>query len=125
VGTSDEQLKQVLRDETHDGPIFRQGQQRDGSFYSIEAANDLVNRVLERNRDAVDLVADRGAPKAVISERFGYWTGKEAYRPDADTEPYMRNTYSAKVVIEADERAEFGCRVITAFPMNQRSGFGK
>jgi malate dehydrogenase (oxaloacetate-decarboxylating)(NADP+) len=83
-------------------------------------ANDIVNQTLKRNRDRVDEVVSGARYEAVLNERFGFVTGKEAYRLDPDTEPYMRPTYAARVVIQHDSRSDNGYRVLTAFPVNQR-----
>ena len=83
-------------------------------------ANDIVNQTLKRNRDRVDEVVSGARYEAGLNERFGFVTGKEAYRLDPDTEPYMRPTYAARVVIQHDSRSDNGYRVLTAFPVNQR-----
>lgn len=94
----------------------------EGSFDSIENANDLVNRTLRANGPLVDLVASGQEDDDYIVYRFGFGTGYEAYRPDPDAEPYMRSTYAVAVVIWHDANSPRGFRVITAFPMNVRSG---
>jgi hypothetical protein len=86
---------------------------------SLESANDFVNRALEDNQAIVDLGASGQQDIASIDKRFGYVTCKEAYRPDADSDPYMRDTYAVRVVIRRDRSAERGYRVYTAFPINQ------
>ncbi|MEA2818432.1 MAG: hypothetical protein QOJ86_436 [Bradyrhizobium sp.] len=90
----------------------------EGTFRSREEANDLVNQVLKRNTDTVDQVAAGKIPKATLEERFGFVTGKEAYRPNGDTDPYIRPTYSVRVLIRHDTRSWRGYRVQTAFPVN-------
>ncbi|KAB2910829.1 MAG: hypothetical protein F9K29_24055 [Hyphomicrobiaceae bacterium] len=92
---------------------------RRGTFLSLESANDFVNRTLEENQAIVDRVASGRQDEAVINRRFGYVTGREAFRPDADSEPYMRNTYEVRVLIRHDPRLQRGYRVHTAFPMNR------
>jgi hypothetical protein len=96
---------------------FREAQ---GSFTSLEQANDLVNRVIEMNKDRVDRVATGQKREAFLQERFDFVTGKEAYRPNGDSEPYIRDTDSVRVVIRHDPRSWRGYRVHTAYPVNER-----
>lgn len=93
---------------------------RQGSFLTIEDANNFVNRVLEDNAGAVQEVAKGKKYEAEFVKRFGYVTGKEAFRPDADAEPYMRPTYEVYVHIEADKRSKKGYRVFRVFPINSK-----
>jgi hypothetical protein len=96
--------------------IFRPAQ---GSFLSIEAANDFVNRVLAANQEKVDLVASGRQPGTMLERRFGYVTGKEAFRSNADAAPRIRRTYGVRVVIRYDPQRDVGYRVLTAFPVNE------
>jgi hypothetical protein len=91
-----------------------------GSFTSLEQANDLVNRVIEMNKDRVDRVATGQKRDATLQERFDFVTGKEAYRPNGDSDPYIRDTDSVRVVIRHDPRSWRGYRVHTAYPVNDR-----
>lgn len=91
-----------------------------GSFASLESANDFVNRVLESDAATVDLVASGALGDAWLERRFGYPTGQEAFRPSADAEPYMRRTYNVGIFIEHDTRSPRGYTVITAYPLNER-----
>jgi hypothetical protein len=91
-----------------------------GSYTSLEQANDLVNRVIEMNKDKVDRVATGQKREAFLQERFDFVTGKEAYRPNGDSEPYIRDTDSVRVVIRHDPRSWRGYRVHTAYPVNER-----
>jgi Bacterial CdiA-CT RNAse A domain len=90
----------------------------EGTFRSREEANDLVNQVLKRNTDTVDQVAAGKLKDATLQERFGFVTGREAFRPNGDSDPYIRDTYSVRVVIRHDARSWRGYRVRTAFPVN-------
>jgi hypothetical protein len=90
----------------------------EGAFRSREDANDLVNQVLQRNKDKVDQVAAGKLDYAKLQHRFGSVTGREAFRPNGDSEPYIRDTYSVRVVIRHDKRSWRGYRVHTAFPVN-------
>jgi hypothetical protein len=90
----------------------------EGTFRSREEANDFVNQVLKRNTDTVDEVAAGKLKEAKLQERFGFVTGKEAFRPNGDSDPYIRDTYSVRVIIRHDTRLWRGYRVRTAFPVN-------
>jgi hypothetical protein len=92
----------------------------EGSFASLDQANELVNRVLQLNKDEVDQVAAGKIRQARLQERFEFVTGKEAFRPNGDSEPYIRDTDSVRVVIRHDARSWRGYRVHTAFPVNDR-----
>jgi Bacterial CdiA-CT RNAse A domain len=118
VGKSDEELLATLRRRRFDFPDLSLIGKRYGSFESIEAANDFVNRTLELNKSMVDLVASGKLDGSFVTARFGYVTGREAFRPNPDSEPYLRNTYSVGVEIRRDTRAQRGYRVITAYPRN-------
>ena len=96
VGKTDEELLEVLRPRRFDFPFASFVGKRDGSFSSLESANDFVNRTLEQNKDAVDLVASGKVDRDFVTSRFGYVTGREAFRPDPDADPYARNTLASK-----------------------------
>lgn len=89
-----------------------------GSFSSLIEANDFVNETLRENQQKVEAVATGQAKRATLEKRFGYVTGYEAYRRESDSEPYIRNAYGVRVVIEHDARSERGFTVRTAFPIN-------
>jgi hypothetical protein len=118
VGKSDDELLNTVRGGRFDSPTLSLVGRRDGSFESLEAANDFVNRTLERNRRAVDSVASGKIDDDFITARFGYITGREAYRPSPDAEPYLRNTYGVGIVIRHDPTSMCGYRVHTAYPGN-------
>jgi hypothetical protein len=90
-----------------------------GSFLSLEGANDFVNQVLTANPEKVDLVASGGEPYLSIERRFGYVTGKEAYRSAPYALPRIRDTYGVRVVVHHDPRREPGYFVRSAFPINE------
>lgn len=118
VGKSDADLLEALERESYYGPLFDFIRLRDGSFDSVENANDLVNQTLRTNSDQVELVASRQLDSASITYRFGFITGYEAYRPDPYTDPVIRRTYAVRVVIWYDANSPRGFRVRTAFPVN-------
>lgn len=108
VGKSDAELLATLRAMRIDTPFVTIAKDAHGSFPSLEAANDFVNRVLDSHAPTVDLVASGAMKEAWLPQRFGYPTGREAYRPDAFAEPYMRPTYEVGVLIRNDTRSPRG-----------------
>jgi hypothetical protein len=118
VGKSDEELLGRVRPDRGRIGIFSYAQQRHGSFESLETANDLVNRVLEKNKGMVDLVASGRTDSAFLVERFGYKTGREAFRPTINSEPYLRDAYEVGVLVVHDQNSLRGYRVHTAYPRN-------
>jgi Bacterial CdiA-CT RNAse A domain len=92
---------------------------REGSFDSIENANDLVNQTLRANSHQVDLVASGKFDSDFIEYRFGSVTGYEVYRPDRDHDVFeTRKTYGVGVYIWHDGQSPRGFRIRTAYPMN-------
>jgi Bacterial CdiA-CT RNAse A domain len=87
----------------------------EGSFASLEQANELVNRVLQMNKDEVDQVAAGKKREATLQEHFEFVTGKEAFRPNGDSEPYIRATDSVRVVVRPYKSSWRGYRVHTAY----------
>ncbi|WP_439542763.1 RNase A-like domain-containing protein [Hyphomicrobium sp.] len=120
VAQPDDELLAIVRRDRIVGPTVTVARKRQGSFLTIEDANNFVNRVLEDNASAVQEVAKGEKYEAEFVKRFGYVTGKEAFRPDADAEPYMRPTYEVYVHIEVDKRSKKGYRVFRAFPINSK-----
>jgi hypothetical protein len=125
VGKSDDELMNIVRTDWTRRTIGRfeitDFRLAHGSFPSIESANDFVNRTLEDNREKVDEVASGRKDAETLDKRFGYPTGREAIRPTGDSQPYLRDTYGARVIINHDPRIERGYRVRTAFPINEDS----
>jgi hypothetical protein len=93
---------------------------RSGSFPSLEAANKLVNATISRNQEKVDLVVNGSLPVVVLEAEFGSPTGYEAYANTERSQPYIRETYSVRVIIVADPSSPRKFRVLTAFPTNPR-----
>jgi hypothetical protein len=77
-----------------------------------------VNRVLEENRATVDLVASGEVEEMWLEKRFGYPTGKEAFRPGPEQAVHMRQTYNVGVLLRHDPKAARGYTVVTAYPLN-------
>jgi HK97 family phage portal protein len=89
------------------------------TFDSIESASDFVNRVLEANKERVDLVARGAVPEDWISKRFGYFTGREAKRVGTIENVVIRKTYNVGVRIWHDPRSKKGYSILSAYPFNE------
>ena len=116
VGNSDAELSaQMMRKTAHIAGVY---DRREGSFDSIESANDLVNRVLDAPENAARIadVASGKEPIDLIKSDFGFVTGRELYRLDPDTEPCMRATNGVGVVIRFDPTKPRGYSIVTAYP---------
>jgi hypothetical protein len=94
----------------------------EGSFESRKQANDYVNQLLKLERDKVDQVATGMEKRLTLEGRIGSVTGKEAFRPNGDSDSYIRDTYGVRAVIINDSRSPRGYTVRTAFPVNERPG---
>jgi hypothetical protein len=115
---NDLELEAEFKRRGYDTPYVSFVPRRLGSFESVESANDLVNRTLEQNKATVDLVAS-GEPKAFVTSRFGFKTGREIFRPDpGERYYYLRDTYGVGVDIRHDASRTRGYRVHTAYPRN-------
>jgi hypothetical protein len=125
VARPDEELLSIVRRDRYQGLFVTVARRAQGSFRSLEDANDLVNRTLEANPDRIRAVVEGAVDDDEIDMRFGYVTGKEAFRPDPDSEPYIRPTYSVRVRIQKDSRSTKGYRVFTAYPFNPAADDGK
>lgn len=124
VRIPDIQLLGVLESEVYRGPLYSFYKEAQGSFLSRESANDFVNRVLERNARLVDAVASGLQEEAWLEERFGFPTGKQAFRPGPELQLYIRPTYKVGVLIRYDQRSKRGYSVHTAYPLNESNTGG-
>lgn len=88
VGKSAQELISTLKAMRIDTPFLTIAKDAQGSFDSLESANDFVNRILGANPGTVDRVVSGYQNEAWLQERFGYRTGIEAFRDSADSEPY-------------------------------------
>jgi hypothetical protein len=121
VGKSEAELIKTLDDNYYRFFGVTVDQAAEGSFADLLQANDFVNRTLDANEGIVDLVSEGQITReAWIARRFGYQTGYEAYRQDADSDPYIRPTYNVGIFIVHDSSTANGFRVITAYPFNDR-----
>ncbi|MFC6740395.1 RNase A-like domain-containing protein [Methylobacterium tardum] len=118
VGKSDDELFERLRKSQSRSWIVDGGMKRDGSFDSIESANDLVNQTLKSNKEAVDRVASGLDDRKFITRSFDYKTGREAYSTD-DGVVYMRNTRSVGIESRHDPTSPRGFRIRTAYPLTE------
>jgi hypothetical protein len=119
AGKSDLELEAEFKRRGYDTPYVSFVPMRLGSFESVESANNLVNRTLERNKATVDMVASGELQDAFVKARFGSITGREIFRPDRnEAYYYFRNTYGVGVDIRHDPGSSRGYRVHTAYPRN-------
>jgi Bacterial CdiA-CT RNAse A domain len=119
VAKSEAELIAQFPADSYHGWIVDLPRKREGSFDSIENANDLVNQTLRANSDKVDLVASGKFDSDFIEYRFGFVTGYEVYRPDPNRDVFeTRKTYGVGVYIWHDAHSPRGFRIRTAYPMN-------
>ncbi len=122
VGKTDSELIDVLNADyqrSQSGNLeITEFREAEGSFASLEQANELVNPVLRLESDKVDNVAEGKARREKLEQKFDSIAGKEAFRPNGDSDPYIRDTYGVRVVIKRDGRSPRGYTVVTAFPVN-------
>ncbi|MGN6582499.1 MAG: RNase A-like domain-containing protein [Rhizobiaceae bacterium] len=119
VGKTDAELVESLKRKTFRGWLYDYVDGQEGTFDSIENANDLTNRVLRMNKGTVDEVASGNEDEAYLEERFGFATGREARRSEDHPDIAFRKTYSVGVVIRHDIRSKRGYYVFTSFPRNR------
>jgi Bacterial CdiA-CT RNAse A domain/Phage portal protein len=119
VGKSDVELVGVVDRSVIVTPGRTYYKKAQGSFLSFEAANDFTNRVLGENRGTVESVARGDVKQIWIDKRFGYPTGKEAFRPGPAIGSYIRPTYSVGVFLVQDKTSSRGYRVHTSYPHNE------
>jgi hypothetical protein len=120
IARSDSELLDRLRGSYYRGVTLYGFQPAEGSFSDVRSGNDLINQTLQANSALVDQVAAGQVLEATLEHRLGYPTGKEAFRPDVDADPYIRKTYGVRVVIRHDPQSRRGYRLVTAFPVNER-----
>ncbi|WP_348623907.1 RNase A-like domain-containing protein [Hyphomicrobium sp. 802] len=121
VAKSDAELREVVERSVIRGTFVTLYKDAQGSFSSLEAANDFTNQILQKNAPSVDAVASGSQDESWLAERFGYVTGKEAYRTGPDEPVIVRPTYAAGILIRHDPRSPRGYTVYTAYPVNERS----
>jgi len=113
----DNDLVQRVIDGSWETSYTKSGPYNEGAFYSRESANDFINRVLEANSTTVDLVANGALSEKAVNKRFNTVTGREAHT-NGEVDPFIRPTFSVRLVIRHDTRSPRGYRVFTAFPIN-------
>ncbi|MBV9634179.1 MAG: phage portal protein [Methylobacteriaceae bacterium] len=119
VGLSDQDLMDEVHQVRYEPLIEAGGSVADGSFATVEDANNFVNRTLDDDKSTVDLVAEGKRSRATLNKRFGYPTGKEAVWEDVNSGPYMQRTYNVRVIIDYAPDTPRGYLVRTAFPYNE------
>lgn len=126
IEKTDEALKKRIKESQVRGWFFSEGIDRNGSFDSEESARDLIRQTLENNPEAVSKVASgRESKPILLTWRYGFRTGREAFVDGPDLPITIRPTYNVGVGIIHDPRSEFGYRVTTAFPRNYYSNIGR
>jgi hypothetical protein len=121
VAKTDEELKARIRADRIRTLFATSVMDRNGSFGSIESARDFISQTIANNPSDVAQVASGQLDGKFLVWRFGYETGREAILDALDSEIRMRPTYEVGVLIIHDPRADFGYRVVTAFPRNFNS----
>jgi hypothetical protein len=119
VGKSDTELLVQMVKKTWRSPLISLHDRREGSFDSIDIANDLVSRALDAPENAAkvaDIANGTVRIPRLITFDIGSVTGRELYLPDPDSQPYMRETDGVGVVIRYDPTRPRGYRIITAYP---------
>ncbi|TXM67411.1 hypothetical protein FV226_21970 [Methylobacterium sp. WL12] len=91
---------------------------RDGSFESIESANNFANQTIESNKEAVDRVASGIDDRKFIEKSFDRNTGREAYSTNEGV-VYMRDTRSVGVELRHDPTSPRGFRIRTAYLLTE------
>lgn len=118
LGKTDDEMLQRVQRSAWRTLTDRGGMRRDGSFSSLESANDLVNQTLHNNQKIVDRVVNGELDDAFIKSVFESKTGREAYSTD-DGVSYLRDTFGVGVFIKRDSRSPRGYRVHTAYPRTE------
>ncbi len=126
VGKTDAELIERMERDTFRGLFKTYYLDRNGSFTSEENARDLIKRTIDTNPEAVTRVSSGLSPSELLTYRFGFETGREAYREPPDSEIIrMRPTYVVGVRIMHDPKSELGYSIITAFPRNFLARIGR
>ncbi len=119
VGKSELELIARMERDTRHTLLGTRYMYRNGSFASKETARDFIRRTIEMFPETVSQVANGVIPDAFLTHRFGYETGREAYRNPVDPEIIqLRTTYNVGVLIIHDPGNPLGYRIDTAYPRN-------
>ena len=118
IAKNDLEVRQLLEARTGRFATISAYAAVESAFDSKESANDYVNRLLQENAGDVDLVAEGVLEEKWLTKRFGYVTGREAFRQGSIDNVVVRKTYNAGAFIVHDARSPRGFRVITAYPFN-------
>ncbi|MCW0002221.1 hypothetical protein OE766_28915 [Pararhizobium sp. YC-54] len=95
-----------------------------GTFLSLVDANDFVNLVLNNpaNNWLVQKLEGGDFTELKLFQRFGYRTGKEAFRSTKHSSAYIRPTYAVYVLLRPDPQKQGKFRIVTAYPTNELPG---
>ena len=85
----------------------------------------LIRRTIENNAATVDLVARGEVPRAFLTWRFGYVTGREAYSIPLGAPIRFRPTDMVGVEIRHRPKSPLGYRIISAYPRNYNERIGR
>ncbi|WP_246685387.1 RNase A-like domain-containing protein [Methylobacterium sp. WL103] len=118
IGKSDDELFERVRKSQWRSLLANGGMRRDGSFESIESANNFVNQTIESNKEAVDRVASGIDDRKFIEKSFDRKTGREAYSTNEGV-VYMRDTRSVGVELRHDPTSPRGFRIRTAYLLTE------
>jgi Bacterial CdiA-CT RNAse A domain len=125
VAKTDEELKARIRREQFPGLFRTIGRDRNGTFDSTESARNFISQTIANNPGDVARVASGQEKDSFLVWRFGYQTGREAIMDPPGSEIRMRPTYEVGVHIVHDPRADFGYRVVSAYPKNYNPRTGR
>jgi hypothetical protein len=125
VAKTDEELKARIQREQFPGLFRTVGRDRNGTFDSMESARDFISQTIANNPGEAARVASGQEKESFLVWRFGYQTGREAIMDPPGSEIRMRPTYEVGVYIVHDPRADFGYRVVSAYPKNYNPRTGR
>lgn len=122
VAKSNIDLMEYMQRETYRSPNLEVVKMVHGSYNSIQEANYYVNDILSENKDVIDSVIKNRNYKGIwIGKYYGTPTGREAFREDPYSTPYIRQTFSAGVQVIYAPTTSRKYTVLTAFPFNKKS----
>jgi Bacterial CdiA-CT RNAse A domain len=101
--------------------------EKTSTFDSKENAENLISDTLNANQETVGKISRGELKEGFIVYRFGFITGREAYRigSDSNSPIAFRATYMVGVSLAYDPTSESGYRIRSAYPRNYnpRTGF--
>lgn len=115
--TPEELAARVAWESSRSDRVPRKGW-RAGTFSSLAAANDFVERALVANAAIVEAVGVGALPNAPIKFDFGRTTGFEAVLDSKIGPVRFRETNGVHIYIIHDKNLLKGFRIHTAYPIN-------